>query len=166
MSTENLYNDEAKKKLRSMVEDVSIAMMVTNLGKRPLAAIPMDTKKVDEDGNIWFLSGMDSDHNAHILRDSAVQLLYSGPGEMKFLSVYGEAQIITNSEAIEDIYDSADNAYLNGPEDSNTTAIKFVPQEAAYWDTDENKLVVLFKMAKAALTGANQDIGVSGKMKL
>ncbi|MCW8980467.1 MAG: pyridoxamine 5'-phosphate oxidase family protein [Altibacter sp.] len=166
MSKENLYNEEAREKLRSIVDDVSIAMMVTNLGKQPLAAIPMDTKKVDDDGNIWFLSGMDSDHNANILRDSAVQLLYSGPGDRKFLSVYGEAQIITDTEAIEDIYDSADNAYLNGPEDSNTTAIKFVPQEAAYWDSDENRLVVLFKMARAVLTGDNQDIGVTGKMKL
>lgn len=166
MSTENLYNEQAKKKLKDIVNDVSYAMLVTNLGSKPLSAIPMDTKKVDENGDIWFLSGGDSDHNAHIARNGETQLLYSGTSDMKFLSVYGYSEIVTNNDIIAEIYDSADNAYLNGPEDPNTTAIRFTPEEAVYWDSDENTLKVLFKLAKAAITGDNQDIGTTGKLAM
>ncbi len=166
MGKENLYNQEAKEKLKKIVTDVSVAMMATNLGNAPFDAIPMDTKKVDQKGDIWFLSDGASDHNANIKNDSRTQLLYSGTNDMKFLSVYGTSEVVTDVEKIKEIYDKADNAYLNGPEDPNTTAIRFTPKEAAYWDTSENKLVILFKMAKAMVTGENQDIGSSGKMNL
>jgi general stress protein 26 len=166
MSTENLYNKEAQDKLRKIVDEVSVAMMATNIGSKPLSVIPMDTKKVDEDGNIWFLSGADSDHNRDIKNDKNIQLLYSSPSDMKFLSVYGNAEIITDNSLISKIYDKADNAYLNGADNPNTTAIKFYPKEAVYWDSDENKIVVLFKIVKAALSGKNQDIGTTGSLKL
>lgn len=166
MSTKNLYSDEAKKKLKDIVEDISYTMMVTDLGSVPLSAIPMDTKKVDENGDIWFLSGADSDHNSDILKNGATQLLYSGPGDKKFLSVYGNATIVADDEIIADIYEKTDNAYLNGPDDPNTTAIRFTPKEAVYWDSDENTLKVLFKLAKASVTGENQDIGTMGSLKM
>lgn len=163
MSTENLYNQEAKEKIKNIAESVDFCMMATNLKEQPLQVIPMSTKKVDEDGNIWFLSGSDSDHNAHILQDATTQLLYSGGSSMKFLSVYGAANIITDTSVIKELYGSTDNAWFDGPNDPNCTAIKFIPIEAAYWDTKGNKLVTLFKMAKGAITGEQQDLGVSGK---
>lgn len=54
MSTENLEYSEARKKLKSFVENIKTAMMVTNIGSKPLSAIPMTTKRVDTEGNIWF----------------------------------------------------------------------------------------------------------------
>jgi len=45
MSTKNLYNEEAKEKLTNMVEDVTVAMMATDLGKRPISVVPMHTKR-------------------------------------------------------------------------------------------------------------------------
>jgi len=166
MSTKNLYNDEAKKKISDIVEDVKIAMLATNLGNKPLSVVPMYTKKIDDNGNIWFLSAMASDHNVDISKDNDVQLLYSGTSDKKFLSIYGQAQISTDQKIINDLYSKMDNAWFDGPEDANISIIKFTPTEAAYWSNDDNKLVTLFKLAKAAVTGKDQKIGTSGKIEV
>jgi len=166
MSKENLYDEKAIKKIKEIATDVDYAMMATLLTKQPLSVIPMSTKKVDDHGNIWFISGADSEHNANIKADSATQLFYSSGTDMKFLSIYGQSEIVTDNEIIKELYGKTDNTWLNGPEDPNTTAIKFTPSEAAYWDSDENAIVVLFKMAEAVLTGKSQDIGTTGQLSI
>src|SRR5690606_3368708 len=110
MSTENLNNEEAREKLKDLVEDIRVAMMVTGLGKIPLNAIPMTTKEVDENGDIWFLSLRTSEHNSNITESNQVQLLYSDPSDMEFVSVYGTAEIVTNREMLDELYDSMADA--------------------------------------------------------
>ena len=166
MSQENLYSQKAIEKIKDIATDVDFCMMATNLSVQPISAVPMSTKKVDAQGNIWILSNKNSDHNADIIKDDTVQLLYSGGSDMKFLSVYGYAEIVYDRDIIKDLYSSTDNAWFEGEEDPNITAIRFTPKEAAYWNNDNNKVVSLFKMAKAAVTGEKTDMGTSGKMKV
>lgn len=166
MSQENLYSQQAIEKIKDIATDVDFCMLATNLTVQPISAVPMSTKKVDEQGNIWFLSNKNSDHNADISKDKNTQLLYSGTSDMKFLSVYGSAEIIHDRAIIKKLYASTDNAWFDGEEDPNITAIKFAPKQAAYWSNDDNKVVSLFKLAKAAITGEKVDMGTSGKMKV
>ncbi|WP_310991318.1 pyridoxamine 5'-phosphate oxidase family protein [Aequorivita marina] len=165
MSKENLSEVEAKQKFREMVDSIKIAMFATNLSKKPLSVAPMYTKRVDEAGNLWFLSSANSNHNEDILRDADCQLLYSD-GSSDFLSVYGVSEIINDRDTIDSLYNKTDNAYFNGADDPQIRAIKFIPEEAAYWSADGGKLVSLFKMGVAAVTGKDQDVGTSGKMDL
>ncbi len=165
MSTENLSEVEAKKKFREMVDEIKVTMFATNLTKKPIDVAPMYTKRVDESGNLWFLSSKNSDHNHNILQDADCQLFYSG-GSSNFLSVYGTAEVIDDRDTVASLYKKMDNAYFDGPEDPQIRAIKFSPQEAAYWSADGNKLVSLFKMGVAAVTGKSQDLGTAGKMDL
>lgn len=166
MSEENLYSQKAIEKIKDIATDVDFCMLATNLSVQPISAVPMSTKKVDAQGNIWFLSHKNSDHNAHIIKDENTQLLYSGGGDMKFLSVYGYAEIVHDRSTIRELYSSTDNAWFEGEDDPTITAIKFQPKEAAYWSNDDNKIVSLFKMAKAAVTGDKVDMGTSGKIKV
>lgn len=166
MSKENLYSQKAIEKIKDIAEDVDFCMLATNLSVQPISAVPMSTKKVDENGTIWFLSNKNSDHNADIVKDENTQLLYSGGSDMKFLSVYGTAEIIYDRTTIKELYTSTDNAWFEDENDPAITVIKFSPKEAAYWSNDENKVVSLFKMAKAAVTGDKVDLGTSGKIKV
>lgn len=166
MSTEAFNKQEAKNKLKELVEDIKVAMMVTDLGKKPLSAIPMTSKKVDEEGNIWFLSLKNSEHNQNIALNQEIQLLYSDPSNMEFLSVFGTGEISADQEILEDLYVKTDNNWFNGPEDPNLTAIKFRPKEAFFWDTKKNKYITLYKLGIAALTGNEKDIGEKGKLEL
>lgn len=166
MSTENLGNTEALKKMRELVEDIDFCMMLTDLDTKPISAIPMSTKKVDEAGNIWFLSGKNSEHNSNIAKDSKTQLLYSDNSDMEFISIYGAATIHTDRDLIHELYSKSDDAWFDDKNDPNITAIKFSPSEAYYWDTKQNKYVALLKMGWSALTGEKADVGEKGKLNL
>ena len=164
MSTENLFNTEALKKLKDLATSIDFAMLATDLKNTPIDAIPMSTKKVDDAGNIWFLSGADSDHNANIQKDPESQLLYAKPSDMEFLSVYGLATITKERAILEDLYGKSDDAWFDGIDDPNLTAIKFAPKTAQYWDTKSNKFVSLLKMAYSAVTGDETDLGETGSI--
>ncbi|MBW2962147.1 pyridoxamine 5'-phosphate oxidase family protein [Mesonia aestuariivivens] len=166
MSTENKYNEEAKKKIKELTEDIKTSMMVTALGKTPLQAVPMTQKKIDIHGDIWFLSPGDSDHNKNIIKNKETQLLYSDPSSHKFLSTFGEAEIVVEQAILEELYSSVSDNWFNGKDDPNLTAIKFTPKEAYYWDTKTNKLVSLFKMGVGAVTGKKADVGEKGKLSV
>ena len=166
MSTENLYSAEAKEKIKKMAKDIDFAMMATNLTQTPLSVIPMSTKKVDEDGNIWFLSGKDSDHNRDIKNNKEVQLIYSDKGEMQFLSVYGTASIVKEKMILKELYGKTDDAWFDGVDDPNLSALKIEPKDAYYWDSKSNKIVSLFKMGVGAVTGEKQDVGRKGELNV
>jgi general stress protein 26 len=166
MSTENLNKQESIQKLKEHIDDTSVAMMLTGLDKKPIRAVPMYTKKMDEQGNIWFLSGRSSDHNKDLIKNKDVQLLYSNTSDMEFLSIYGEAEISSNKDSIEELYAKTDDNYFKGKDDPEVTVIKVKPQEAYYWDNKSNKFITLLKLGAGAVTGKQQDIGEKGKLNL
>ncbi|MGB5941715.1 MAG: pyridoxamine 5'-phosphate oxidase family protein [Leeuwenhoekiella sp.] len=166
MGTKNLYNKEAQEKIAELVNDIDFCMMATGLTKKPFGAIPMSTKKVDDHGKIWFLSNANSDHNKNLEMDQDIQLIYSDPSDMEFLSLYGQAMITRDQSIIDELYGKADDNWFNGKNDPNITAICVSPKEAYYWDTKSNKLVTLFKMGVGAITGEKQDIGEKGKLEV
>ena len=165
MSTENLYNDDAKKKIKEMAEEIDFTMMATNLKKTPLHMIPMSTKKVDDQGNIWFLSNKNSTHNKNITEDAHLHLIYSDKSDMQFLNVFGTATITTDRKIIDELYGKSDDAWFDGKDDPNITALSIKPIEAYYWDPKNNKLVSLVKMGVGAITGDQPDMMDFGKLK-
>lgn len=165
MSTDNLYNEDARKKIKDMAEDIDFTMMATNLKQTPLHMIPMSTKKVDDQGNIWFLSHKNSTHNQNIMNDANLHLIYADKGDMQFLNIYGMATITTDRSIIEDLYGSGDDAWFDGKNDPNITAISVKPTEAFYWDPKNNKLISLVKMGIGAITGNQPDTMDSGTLK-
>ena len=166
MSEKNLYDEEAKRKLRELAEGIDFAMMETNLGGRPSHINPMSTKEVDDQGCLWFLSNKNSEHNSHLQKDDTIQLIYSKPSDMEFLIIFGKAEILTQRPILERYYGKMDDAWFDGVDDPNLTAIKVVPSEAQYWDTKNTKLVTMFKMGIGMLTGNQQDVGEQGNLEV
>tara|TARA_R110000851_G_scaffold333364_1_gene512523 strand:+ start:258225 stop:258725 length:501 start_codon:yes stop_codon:yes gene_type:complete len=166
MSTKNLYSKEAKEKIKKMAESIDYTMMATNLNSQPFHVVPMSTKEVDDEGNIWFLSNRTSTHNQHIEKENRTQLIYADKGNFEFLSIYGRAHISTDRNRIKELYGSGDDAWFDGEDDPNITAIKVVPEDAHYWDTKNGKVLSLLKMAQGAITGNEPDLGVQGDLKV
>ncbi len=122
----------------------------------------MSTKRVDDDGSVWFLNGDDSKHNEHIHHDSKVQLLYCDPGTMRFLTVFVDAEIIKDRSVLNELYGSTDGAWFEGVDDPNLSAIKVTPLDAHYWATKNNRLITLVKIGVAAVVGDELDIAEDG----
>ncbi|QNJ98418.1 pyridoxamine 5'-phosphate oxidase family protein [Constantimarinum furrinae] len=166
MATKNLYSEEGKEKIREMAEDIEFAMLITGLDKKPFHIVPMTTKKVDEDGNIWFLSHRDSKNNQNIAENAEVHLSYSHKNGLQFLTLFGMAEIVHNSEILEELYTSLDDIWFEGKEDPHLTAIKVIPKSAHYWDSKNNKLVTIFVLGMPFSFGDKKDSVDEGDIKL
>jgi general stress protein 26 len=165
--TKNLSNTEAIEKIQDIARDADICLFATNLSQLPIAARPMSTQKVDDDGNLWFLSSKSSAHNQEIGMDSRVQLFYSHKGSSEYLSVYGEATILVDREIAKELWNPMVKAWFpEGVDDPELTIIKVVPSDAYYWDTKNNKTVSLLKIIAGAVTGKTMDDGIKGKISV
>ena len=165
MSTKNLTREDAQKKLKELIDTIEIGFLETNLGNKPSHAIPMSSKRVDDDGAVWFLSSKESEHNKYIHKDNNVQLLYSQTSPAAHVTLYGTASVSVEPVILKELYSSVDNTWFNGLDDPNLTAIKVTPLHAHYWESKDGSLVTLFKMGLGAITGNQQEIGIEGSLK-
>lgn len=163
----NLTQQEAVSKVKELAEAADICLFVTNLSTTPLSSRPMSTQEVDEDGNIWFMSRNDSDKNIDIAKDNRVQLFYANNGNSEYLSVYGKAEISMDRNKIEKLWKPIAKAWFTeGKDDPAITLLKVKPIDAYYWDTKNNKMVSLIKIAISAITGKEMDGGIEGTLKV
>jgi len=45
-----------------------------------------------------------------------------------------------------------------GPSDQHAVLVRVAPHAAEYWDSNDSKMVRMFAMAKAAVTGTQPDV--------
>jgi general stress protein 26 len=164
----NLRREEAINKLKELAEDIDICLFCTDTaGKDVESYRPMSTKEVDEQGDIWFFSGRNSDKNKAIQSgDNNVQLLYAHPGKSSFLVVTGTAEIRVDRQKIGELWNALDKTWFKeGKDDPEITLIRIRPQSAHYWDTKGNMMVNILKMAASVVTGKTLLKGEEGSLQ-
>ena len=166
-NNQNLSGQDAIAKLKELIKSESICHFCTQLTKQPIDSRPMSTQKVDDEGNIWFLSSIKSGKNAAIEQDNSVQLFYSNPSNYEFLSIYGSATIHTDRAKIHQLWSPFASAWFeDGKDDVDISLIKVTPQSSYYWDTKNNKTISMLKMIASIVTGGAPDDGVEGTLKV
>jgi len=161
----NLENEKAFAKMKEIAESIGTCMFCTKLSGAPFNARPMSVGKVDEEGKFWFISSSESNKNMEIQQNDNVQLIFSDPSSSRFLSVYGEADIFTDSKSIDEAWTPVAKAWFTeGKDSADLTVIKVHAVYAHYWDTKDGKMVSLLKIAAAAITGRQMDGGIEGEL--
>lgn len=165
--TKNLMSADAVEKLKSLIDDTPACLFASKLTEPPAHVCPMHVQEVDADGCLWFFSGADSSHNRHINADARVQLLFSNPSKIEYLTVYGTAEVVRDHDKTADLWNPMVSAWFpEGKTDPNLTLLKVRPAEAHYWDTQNGKLVTMAKILMASVTGKMSDAGVHGDLKV
>jgi len=165
--TKDLIAAEAVDKLRELVEASSTCMFASKLDEIPIHVCPMQVQDVDDQGALWFFSGADSTHNAHINADGRVQLIFSNNSNYEYLTVFGEATVLRDVDKVHDLWNGmVKNWFPQGQDDPNLTLICVQPETVHYWDTKDGKLISIAKILKSAVTGKPSDIGVQGDLKV
>ena len=163
----NLKNNEAIKKIKELVKDITSCMFCTDVFQLPFRTRPMATIDVDDQGNVWFFSNAASDKNDEIKSNDIVQLIYAKNSNSHFLTITGKAEIIKDKHKIEELWNPMVKAWFpEGKDDPDLSLIKVIPQDAYYWDTPHGKMVTLLKIAASAVTGTKLEEGVHGKIKV
>ena len=167
MSIEILNQKDAVDKIKQIVKSAEIGMFTTSLTELPLNSRPMATIDVDDEGNLWFFSDNNSTKNYDIIEDNHVQVFYANKSSSEYLSVYGKAEISIDKQKIKELWTPIAKAWFTeGQEDPSISLIKVTPVDVYYWDTKNNKLISLIKIAAAVVTGKTMDGGVEGKLSV
>ncbi|MEP6926878.1 MAG: pyridoxamine 5'-phosphate oxidase family protein, partial [Ginsengibacter sp.] len=89
----------------------------------------------------------------------------SNQSSSEYLSIFGTAEIIFDKNKIEEMWSPIAKAWFTeGKDDPSISLLKVTPQEGYYWDTKNNKMISLIKIATAIVTGKTMDDGVEGKL--
>ena len=153
----NLTAHAGVEKLRELVDNIKICLFCTNLKTDDGSTTrPMSTQEVDDEGNLWFFSGVDSDKNREVKENKNVQLFFADPSKSTYLVVNGEAEIIIDYEKFEKYWNPLVKIWFKeGKDDPNLSLLKVTPNTSYYWDVDGNRMVNFVKMIASVATGTN-----------
>ena len=121
----------AIEKLRALVKYADTCFFCTNAAGN---VRPMGVREVDDEGNLWFLSAIDSQKNADIAADPTVKLYFQGGPHAEFLYLDGVASISTDRSRIQSLWHFVLRAWFaDGKDDRRISAIKVTPTASFYW---------------------------------
>jgi len=163
---EDLSGQAAVKKIKAMVKDAPNCFFVTAVARGASSgARPMNVRKVDDDGNLWFLSAGDSHTNEELANNPSVRLFFQGSKHSDFLQLNGRAAISRDAAMIDELWEPVIKTWFTeGKDDPRITVIQVTPSEGYYWDTQHGTPVAAAKMLIGAAVGKTLDDSIQGKL--
>ena len=157
---------EAVKKLKDLATSAENCFFCTSIKTGlPLSVRPMSVLQVDESGNLWFMSQIDSNKNAEIKADPFTHLFFQENKNSGFLNIYGISEIVTDQAKIDELWNPFLKVWFQGgKDDPKISLIKVEPTNVYYWDTKHGEMVAFVKMAAAIITGKTMDDSVEGNL--
>ncbi len=144
-------------KLWDLIKDIRFAMFTARHGDGQLHSRPMTTQNGSSErgGVLWFFMSRSGQPVADLEEHPEVNVTYSDPGKDSYVSISGAARVVEDFERKKAMWNTAAQAWFpGGPTDPDLALVAVLVAEAEYWDVKSNQAVQIFKMAKAAVTGA------------
>ena len=141
-------------KVQELIESIRIGMFTTVDEQSRLVSRPMALMQMDPDGSLWFLTKRHSPKTEQIERDYHVNVAFAHPDKASYVSVTGTAREVMDRAKIDDIWSPMAKPWFpGGQDDPELMAIQVRTDTAEYWDSTSSRMVRLFEMARAAVTG-------------
>jgi hypothetical protein len=145
------FTPEELNDLRDKVKDVKYGMFTTADDMRALTSRPLTLQELDDEGNMWFFVSDEEPFTRELLNNPLVNVSFTDVDARLFVSISGYAELMNDRPT----------------EEAHLAPLKLVIDTAEYWDTGSSKMVTLFAMARAALTGQPpKNIGAHHRMGL
>jgi general stress protein 26 len=94
-----------------------------------------------------------------------VNLSYSNFGKGQYVSINGTARIIQDKHKMKELWTPMLSAWFpEGLDDPNLALICVTVNTAEIWNTPSSKMVQLFGLAKAIMSGKKRDQGSTNKI--
>ena len=157
-------------KLFDLIKDTRFGMLTHRHSDGQLHSHPLTTqnKKVDEASTLYFFVPKDGDIAKHVASDGSVNVAYANTDADSYVSVTGQASLLEDQAKKNELFNPAAKAWFpKGPTDPNVGLLAVKILDAEYWDVTDSKMVQLFKIAKAAMTGEPlKDLGEHKKLNV
>ena len=161
---------EAREHLWSLIRDIRFAMFTArhpsngHLHSRPMTT---QNRKLDEDGSLWFFMSRQREPVQDLIHEPDVNVVYADPGADCYVSVSGTAAVVDDMGRKQQLWSKLNEVWFPaGPSDPDLALVEVKISHADYWDVKESKLVQLFKMAQAAVTGKQPKMGEHAEVRM
>jgi general stress protein 26 len=147
---------QARQRLWDLVKDIRMAMFTTRHDNGHLHSRPMTTQNtcLDEDASLWFFMSRGSDALADLATDPVVNISYADPGADRYVSISATAVVVENAAMKQRLWSKMAAAWFpGGATDPDLALVQARILHAGYWDIEQSKIVQLFHIAKAVVTG-------------
>lgn len=165
---QDLQGQEAVDKIKEIVDIAKACFFCTEASTgESTGARPMNVRKVDDQGNLWFLSADDSRINNEIAINPYVTLYFQGSPHSDFIQLNGRASISRDQEKIDELWEATIKTWFTeGVNDPRITVIKVIPSEGYYWDNKHGNMVAGVKILIGAAIGKTLDDSIEGRLKV
>ncbi len=157
---------EQNAELKEMLEDIRIAMFVTQAADGQSRAHPMTLQTYDAaTKTLWFLCKDTSDCAQDLQRDPRFLATFSNTGKNDYVSVIGQAKLERNPEKATELWNVMNEAWFpEGPQDPSLRLIRAEMGSAEVWDGPSSVLTMGLQITRSLLGGDRPDLGEHIKM--
>jgi general stress protein 26 len=157
-------------KLRELLDEFGVGMLVTRTADGSLRARPMALAEAEPDGTLWFATDRHSGKVDELERDGHVAVTMQS--KTRFVSLSGTARAVDDRARLSRLWKAEWKVWFpGGKDDPNITLLRVDGTAGEYWDNSgASGLKYLIEAGKAMLSGERPDVGddpkVHAKVKL
>lgn len=153
------------RKLGELIDDIEVAMLTTRAADGSLVSRPLQTLKLDANGELIFFTAANSHKVAELTDDHGVNLAYAHPGEHRYVSVRGRARMDRDADTIDELWSPAQKIFFPaGKDDPNLMVLRVRVRDASYWEAG-NFIERALDFARGLLDESPTDIGEHGHLE-
>lgn len=151
-------------KLRELLEEFGLAMLVTRTGSGELRGRPMALAEVEPDGTLWFATDRHAAKVDELAHDNHVVVTMQS--RTKFVSLSGTAGTVEDREKVSQLWKAEWKVWFpGGKDDPNIVLLRVAGQTGEYWDNSGTSGVkYLIEAGRALVTGERPDVGHDPKV--
>jgi general stress protein 26 len=140
----------------SLLKRFETLMLVTLNSEHEFHGRPMAIAKVEDDGQIWFITGTDTPKTHEIEMDSHVYVT-GQDGDTAFLALSGRASLVDDHDKLSSLWrESFRTWFPMGKEDPFIELISMHPERGEFWDSTAGSRVKYFWEAARALVSGKE----------
>lgn len=169
---QDVPTEKKLEQLYELIDGIETAMLTTRTKDGALVSRPMQTQARRPGTDLWFMTSVDSGKVDELIADPQVNLGYYKDRTREYVSVSGRAHVTQDKSMIHQLYEPDWKAWLGdeggerdgGPDDPRIVLIVVEADSAHYLKSTSSRLVTLFGVAKAIVTGDPPKAGDMGDL--
>ncbi|THD07806.1 pyridoxamine 5'-phosphate oxidase family protein [Rhodanobacter lindaniclasticus] len=152
--------------LGELIDGIEVAMLTTHAADGSLVSRPVQTLKLDANGELIFFTAANSHKIAELTDDADANLAYAHAGEHRYVSVRGRARMDRDDDTIDELWTIAQKIFFpDGRDDPNLMVLRIRVRDAVYWETADSMVARAFDFARGLLEEKPSDLGKQGRLE-
>lgn len=153
--------------LYELIGEIEIALLTTRREDGLLVTRPMATQDQGPQGDLWFVTNVETHKVDELEADPHVSVGYLNPKTFEWVSVSGTVRVSQDRERIKELYQPDWKMWFEdeggerngGPDDPRLALIVVDAVTATYFKNSHSQPQVLFELTRGRATGKQPDLG-------